>query len=86
VAALWEDALHVESVGRNDNFFELGGDSLSGMNVIWRIAETLQVPPPLVSIFAYQTVREMAALIESMLAQNVEPPASAGWGYERGVI
>jgi acyl carrier protein len=86
VAALWRDVLRVERVGRNDNFFALGGDSLSGMTVIWRIAEALHVPPPLVSIFAYPTVADMAALIEQLLARNVAPPPSADPEREEGVI
>ena len=71
VIEIWREVLGAERVGRNDDFFELGGHSLSGIRVIWRIGEILKVTPPLVSIFGYPTVREMAALVESILAQNV---------------
>ena len=39
LAAIWEEVLHVERVGRHDNFFELGGHSLLAVTVIERMRQ-----------------------------------------------
>ncbi|HEY6925081.1 MAG TPA: non-ribosomal peptide synthetase, partial [Steroidobacteraceae bacterium] len=39
IAAIWEDLLHVEQVGRHDHFFELGGHSLLAVEMITRMRQ-----------------------------------------------
>jgi amino acid adenylation domain-containing protein len=70
LAQIWQRALQVERVGREDNFFELGGHSLLGVSLIATIAEKLSVPPPLVTIFQYPTVRLMGQLVRKLLVEN----------------
>ncbi len=86
LARVWQELLHVPRVGREDNFFELGGDSLLGMKLFSRIGETLNMMPPLASIFRHRTVREMAGLIETLLSENAAAPARAAAELESGVI
>ncbi len=86
IAALWEEVLRVERVGRTDNFFELGGHSLLGMRLIARIGEALRIAPPLASIFRHPTVRDMAALVASLLARNIGPSLADDPQRESGVI
>jgi acyl carrier protein len=78
LATIWAEVLRVDQVGVHDNFFELGGHSLSGMKLIVRVAESLGVQPPVVTIFQYPTVRKMAQLVEKLLSEQNE--------FEEGVI
>lgn len=63
LAKIWSEVLNLDKIGINDNFFELGGDSLSIIQVQikafsynWGI--TAQ------DFYKYQTVKELAAVIE----------------------
>jgi amino acid adenylation domain-containing protein len=71
LADIWEELLGLERVGRDDNFFELGGHSLHGMNLITRVCERLMVELPVIAVFQYPTVREMASAVEAMLPQHL---------------
>lgn len=64
LAAMWQEALDVPSVGPHDNFFELGGHSLLAISVLERIEEetgTRLTPVDLVS----QTLAQIAAAAEA---------------------
>ena len=63
IAAIWQDVLGRECVGRNDNFFELGGDSIVSIQVVSRARQAgIQFTPK--DLFRYQTVRSLAAVAE----------------------
>ena len=66
--------LHAARVGRDDNFFDLGGDSIRSLQVVAR-AKRCGLPLSLQDIFQRQTVRELAAHLESSPAeaQEAEP-------------
>ncbi len=60
IAAIWQDALHVEQVGIHDNFFDLGGHSLMIIQVQNRIREALNRPVSVVELFKHPTVSAIA--------------------------
>jgi len=60
VAAAWQDALGVPSVGMNDNFFDLGAHSLTVAEVQAKLQETLGRQIPLVDLFQFSTVNALA--------------------------
>jgi len=64
LAAVWQELLDVERVGRHDNFFELGGHSLLLVRVISRLKNTLGVDLPMQDFYRASSVAELAASIE----------------------
>jgi phthiocerol/phenolphthiocerol synthesis type-I polyketide synthase E len=69
---VWERVLGLDQVGIDDNFFELGGDSVMGIHVATRAAESgLQVTPE--QLFQYQTVAELARAVGGTFAGATEP-------------
>ena len=86
IADIWAEVLRVYRVGVTDNFFELGGHSLLGIKLITRIATGLDIQPPLVTIFQYPTVREMAGLVEQLLLTDPGLPELTHGDSASGVI
>jgi acyl carrier protein len=62
---IWSDLLQSEQVGIHDNFFELGGHSLLITQVLTRLRRSSAIDLPLRSLFEYQTIAELATMIES---------------------
>jgi amino acid adenylation domain-containing protein len=62
LAAIWQELLHVERVGRNDHFFDLGGHSLSAVALQTRI-KRLGAVVPLAALFQHPTIKALAAYI-----------------------
>lgn len=60
VAAAWQDALGIPSVGVNDNFFDLGAHSLTVAEVQAKLQETLGREISLVDLFQFSTVSALA--------------------------
>ncbi|WP_343829064.1 non-ribosomal peptide synthetase, partial [Massilia aurea] len=53
IAAIWQELLGLERVGRNDHFFELGGHSLLAVQVISRVRQGLGIEIALRDLFAH---------------------------------
>lgn len=68
LAPLWGEILKVTEVARGADFLELGGDSLNGVQLIARIAETFGVELDVLDLFDYATLSEMAAQIDAARA------------------
>ncbi len=73
LAAIWQDLLHVERVGRHDNFFELGGHSLLATQLISKIRARLDVDLPLKALFSDSTVAQLAVLIAKAEKNDIPP-------------
>jgi amino acid adenylation domain-containing protein len=72
VAAIIVSLLGLNSMSVNDNFFYLGGDSLFGIQVITRLCETFHVEFPLLGLFDYPTIAELAAEVERLAGPRIE--------------
>ena len=66
VADIWQTLLGVDRVGIHDNFFSLGGHSLTALQTIARIQESLQVKLKVRNFFETPTVVEIAEAIASL--------------------
>ncbi|HET8774954.1 MAG TPA: amino acid adenylation domain-containing protein, partial [Thermoanaerobaculia bacterium] len=63
LAALWQELLHVERVGRHDQFFELGGHSLLVVAMVERL-RAVGLSGEVRAVFAAPTLREYAATLQ----------------------
>ncbi|WP_160716661.1 non-ribosomal peptide synthetase [Chitinophaga solisilvae] len=65
LAALWEEVLGRNQVGRNDHFFSLGGQSLKAMQLLSRIRKAFQVDVELNDLFTFPVLQEQAAFLQA---------------------
>src|SRR6185295_1770047 len=76
LAALWQELLHVEQVGRHDQFFELGGHSLLVVAMVERL-RAVGLSGEVRAVFASPTLREYAATLQrDAAATSPEIPAN----------
>ena len=61
VAAIWQQVLTVERVGRSDHFFELGGHSLLAVNVVSRLQLELGLKLTPQLIFQYPVLTDFVS-------------------------
>ena len=74
IAAIWQDVLHLETVGLHANFFAVGGNSLAAMQALSQLRQTFPIDLSIRQFFTAQTLSEQAAVVESLLAG---PPSTA---------
>lgn len=61
IAAIWQELLGLDRVGRDDNFFELGGHSLLATQVIARVEDHLCTALSIRLLFEFPTLQQFAA-------------------------
>ncbi|WP_122319512.1 non-ribosomal peptide synthetase, partial [Pseudomonas corrugata] len=62
IAALWQDLLDLERIGRHDNFFELGGHSLLAVKLIERMRQ-VDLSADVRVLFGQPTLAALAAAV-----------------------
>jgi acyl carrier protein len=72
IAAVWQELLGIEQVGRHDDFFELGGHSLLAIQVNAQLRSVLQAELSIQAIFDLPTVAELAGYVERSQAKAME--------------
>ncbi|WP_354359844.1 amino acid adenylation domain-containing protein, partial [Variovorax boronicumulans] len=76
LAAIWQDLLGLERIGRADNFFELGGHSLLAVQLVSRVRARLGLEVALTDVFSHSTLDAFAhrvAAAESCVAAPILP-------------
>ncbi|MFC5469004.1 amino acid adenylation domain-containing protein [Cohnella suwonensis] len=74
LVALWRELLRREEVGIDDDFFELGGHSLKAAALTARIEQVFSVRLSLKDVFMKPTVRGLASLLSSGMAERSVSP------------
>lgn len=64
IAAIWQEALGLPSVGMTDNFFDLGGHSLLVVQVQRRLREACGQEVSITDMFRLPTIRALAAHLD----------------------
>jgi amino acid adenylation domain-containing protein len=72
LAAIWQELLSVERVGRYDNFFDLGGHSMLTAKLIGRLQQ-LGLMVSLATVFKHPTLKSLAECLEMGLDQDLVP-------------
>lgn len=76
IAHIWQEVLSIEHISLQDNFFELGGDSISLVQALERLNETLGVSLTLVDLFKYPSIE---ALVQQLSGEDdSESPSEKG--------
>ncbi|GGS45867.1 hypothetical protein GCM10010156_00640 [Planobispora rosea] len=76
LARVWSEILGVPGVGADDDFFELGGNSLIAVQLIAQARAAVGVKLPMRTLFEAPTVRQMAARVEQIRAEQPVAPAT----------
>jgi amino acid adenylation domain-containing protein len=71
LAAIFEEVLKVERVGRHDNFFDMGGHSLLATKLISRIRSLIGVELSIQSVFEFPSVAALAPIVEKSILDEI---------------
>ncbi|MBD2252590.1 non-ribosomal peptide synthetase [Nostoc parmelioides] len=91
---IWTQVLGVESIGIHDNFFRLGGDSILAIQAVAKANQQgLALRPR--QMFQYQTVAELAAIVDTDTTLSSEQTPVTGevpltpiqqWFFEQNLV
>ena len=73
IANIWKERLRVAEIGPSSNFFALGGDSLLAVQIMSRLAEAIDAPLAVRSIFEFPTVGGLAKVIDRQRVATGSP-------------
>jgi acyl carrier protein len=74
LAAIWTDVLGHHNISPSDRFRDLGGDSLAATRVAARIRRQFAVEVPLRHLVKARTLADLAAALETAIAENNGQP------------
>ena len=66
---IWKDLLDYNHIKNEDNFFDLGGSSLQVATLVMEIEKKYQIKLPIITLYDYATVAQLAKLIEGKQAK-----------------
>jgi amino acid adenylation domain-containing protein len=74
ILQIWKKLLDAPRIGIRDNFFDLGGHSLLAVRMLYEIEQMSGKRIPLAALFEDATIHHLAALLESEVHGEDEPP------------
>ena len=63
IAHIWQELLHVDTIGIHDNFFDLGGHSLLMVRMQGQLRDRIHQDIPLVELFRYSTISSLSTYL-----------------------
>nr|WP_269141634.1 amino acid adenylation domain-containing protein [Nostoc commune] len=63
IADIWQELLHIDTIGIHDNFFDLGGHSLLMVRMQGQLRDRLNQDIPLVELFRYSTISSLSTYL-----------------------
>jgi acyl carrier protein len=63
LAAIWQDVLKIERIGRHDDFFAIGGHSLMAIRIVSRLKLDHQIDLPVHQLFSCPTIAQLATQV-----------------------
>ncbi|MFD0798522.1 amino acid adenylation domain-containing protein [Maribacter chungangensis] len=72
IAQIWSEMLQIPVIDINDDFFEMGGSSLIAQRVIGVLRKKLNKEIPLINIFQYPTISQLAEFLGENLKVKQE--------------
>jgi acyl carrier protein len=73
VAAVWQEAFGIDTVGIHDNFFDLAGNSLLAVQIVSRLATSFGIKLSITSLLEAPTVAELSQKIGEELTASLPP-------------
>jgi hypothetical protein len=67
LAAIWQDLLGLDHVGRNAHFFELGGHSSLAVRMVYQVQQSMQVSVAMRELFHHPVLHQFAAVVGEYL-------------------
>jgi amino acid adenylation domain-containing protein len=72
LAAIWQNLLKIERVGRHDHFFELGGHSLLATQLVTRLRQSFDVDIALLKVFQQPVLAALAETVTNAVLNRFE--------------
>ena len=91
IAAIWQQLLGIEQVGRDDHFFALGGHSLLAVQVVSRLRQAFEVEIALRELFDDPSLIALAQLVDAagrstmtaIVRADRRQPLPLSWAQQR---
>ncbi len=70
ITSIWQEVLHLETVGINDNFFDLGGHSLLTLQIQSKLQQLFPKNVLITDLFKYPTISSLANYLSKNQSQK----------------
>lgn len=74
IARIWQELLDLRDIGRHDHFFELGGHSTLGLQLVYRLRQTMDLDIALRELFLEPTLRGFSASVSARIHSKRSSP------------
>ncbi|QMS92207.1 amino acid adenylation domain-containing protein [Nostoc edaphicum CCNP1411] len=71
IAEIWQELLHIDTIGIDDNFFDLGGHSLLMVRMQGQLRDRIHQDIPLVELFRYSTISSLSTYLAQTTASTL---------------